>query len=141
MVRTWNDDRKGDGGRDPQSAGTPTSEAPGDRTRSGHALPVTADAPRLPAVSASHRQTVLQSEVLDAGLCPQLGLRSLVLWTVSNLKTQRRESETSAKRRDAHRAQGGPVSPGAQRLRAECPRRPRSDSGPRRGVFFQTADS
>ena len=137
LVRTWNNDRKGDGGRETPSWQGPqpprpqgTEPAQVMRCLSRQTLP------RLPVESASRRQTVLQSEVLDAGLCPQLGLRSLVLGTVSNLKTQRHESETSAKRQDARRAQGGPVSPGAQRLRAECPRRPWSDSGPRRGVFF-----
>lgn len=117
MVRTWNDDRKGAGGREDPSLWGPralrpqgTEPAPVTHRLSWETLL------RRPVISASSRQDSPAKR--SAGRGP---LSTAGPWvpraqgTVSNLKTQRHESETSAKWREAHGAQGGPLSPGVQR--------------------------
>lgn len=95
---------------------TPSTEAPGDRTCVSHAPPVTGDAPEMH--SDVSKQPAGQSCKGGAGCGP---LSTAGPWvpgaqgTVSNLKTQRCESETSAKWHEAHGVQGGPLSPGVRR--------------------------
>lgn len=95
---------------------TPSTEAPGDGTCVSHTAPVTGDAPEMH--SDVSKQPAGQSCKGGTGRGP---LSTAGPWvpgargTMSNLKTQRYESETSAKWREARGAQVGPLSPGVQR--------------------------